>query len=106
MDEPFGALDALTRRNLQDELLRIWQELGKTILFVTHGIDESVYLASRVIVMTHRPGQIKKIVPIDMPRPRNPNSLSFNSLEQQLGELVAEEQHTYSPEAAALRRQH
>ena len=108
MDEPFGALDALTRRNLQDELLRIWQELGKTILFVTHGIDESIYLASRVIVMTHRPGQIKKIVSIDLPRPRNPNSPEFNSLEQQLGELVAEEQQTDSPAAPALQhlRQH
>jgi NitT/TauT family transport system ATP-binding protein len=92
MDEPFGALDALTRRNLQDEVLRIWQELGKTILFVTHGIDESVYLASRVIVMTYRPGRIQKIIPIDLPRPRDPNSAEFNALERQLGELVAEEQ--------------
>ena len=92
MDEPFGALDALTRRNLQDELLRIWQELGKTILFVTHGIDESVYLATRVVVMTYRPGQIKKIVPIDLPRPRDPNSAEFNAFARQLRELVAEEQ--------------
>src|SRR5215831_5567355 len=92
MDEPFGALDALTRRNLQDEVLRIWQELGKTILFVTHGIDESVYLATRVVVMTYRPGQIKKIVPIDLPRPRDPNSAEFNAFARQLRELVAEEQ--------------
>jgi NitT/TauT family transport system ATP-binding protein len=92
MDEPFGALDALTRRNLQDELLRIWQELKKTILFVTHGIDESVYLADRVIVMTYRPGQIKRIVPVDLSRPRDPNSAEFNALERRLGDLVAEEQ--------------
>jgi NitT/TauT family transport system ATP-binding protein len=92
MDEPFGALDALTRRNLQDELLRIWQELKKTILFVTHGIDESVYLADRVIVMTYRPGQIKRIVSVDLSRPRDPNSAEFNALERRLGDLVAEEQ--------------
>jgi NitT/TauT family transport system ATP-binding protein len=91
MDEPFGALDALTRRSLQDELLRIWQELRKTILFVTHGIDESVYLADRVVVMTYRPGQIKKVVPIGLPRPRDPNCAEFNELERQLGDLVAEE---------------
>ena len=55
MDEPFGALDALTRRNLQDELLRIWEKLGKTIIFVTHSIEESIYLADRIVVMTYRP---------------------------------------------------
>jgi len=92
MDEPFGALDALTRRQLQNEVLRLWQELGKTILFVTHGIDESVYLATRVVVMTYRPGQIKKIIPINLPRPRDPNSAEFNAFERQLGTLVAEEQ--------------
>ncbi|HET6855829.1 MAG TPA: ABC transporter ATP-binding protein [Streptomyces sp.] len=64
MDEPFGALDAQTRESLQDELVRIWQRTGKTIVFITHGIDEAVYLGQRVAVMTSRPGRIKQIVPI------------------------------------------
>jgi len=68
MDEPFGALDALTRRNLQDELARIWAGTGKTVLFVTHGIEESLYLADRVVAMTYRPGTVKRIVPVALPR--------------------------------------
>lgn len=64
MDEPFAALDAQTRESLQDELLRIWQRTGKTIVFITHGIDEAVYLGERVAVMTSRPGRIKQIVPV------------------------------------------
>ncbi|MFD2422183.1 ABC transporter ATP-binding protein [Amycolatopsis pigmentata] len=66
MDEPFAALDAQTRETLQDELLRIWERTGKTIVFITHGIDEAVYLGQRVAVLTSRPGRIKKIVPIEL----------------------------------------
>jgi NitT/TauT family transport system ATP-binding protein len=92
MDEPFGALDALTRRNLQDELLRIWAELKVTILFVTHGIEESIYLADRVVVMTYRPGTVKRIVTVTLPRPRDPASPEFNALKRDVSALVMEEQ--------------
>jgi NitT/TauT family transport system ATP-binding protein len=92
MDEPFGALDAITRLNLQDELLRIWAELGKTIVFVTHGIEESLYLADRVVVMTYRPGTVKRIVPVALPRPRDPASVAFNELKREVTRLVMEEQ--------------
>ncbi|MCP2621606.1 ABC transporter ATP-binding protein [Mycolicibacterium smegmatis] len=68
MDEPFAALDAQTRESLQDELLRIWRATGKTILFITHGIDEALYLGQRVAVLTSRPGRIKKIVDVDIDR--------------------------------------
>lgn len=68
MDEPYAALDAQTREALQDDLLDIWRRTGTTILFITHGIDEAVYLGQRVAVMTSRPGRIKEIVDIDLPR--------------------------------------
>ncbi|MER5929388.1 ABC transporter ATP-binding protein [Streptomyces sp. NPDC002054] len=64
MDEPFAALDAQTRESLQDELRRIWQSTGKTVVFITHGIEEAVYLGQRVAVMTSRPGRIKEVVPV------------------------------------------
>ncbi len=67
MDEPFAALDAQTRESLQDELLRIWRRTGKTIVFITHGIDEAVYLGQRVAVLTSRPGRVKSVVGIDLP---------------------------------------
>ncbi|MER6400748.1 ABC transporter ATP-binding protein [Kitasatospora sp. NPDC001603] len=66
MDEPFAALDAQTRESLQDELLRIWQRTGKTVVFITHGIEEAVYLGGRVAVLTSRPGRVKELVPIDL----------------------------------------
>ncbi|WP_406194437.1 ABC transporter ATP-binding protein [Kitasatospora sp. NBC_01560] len=66
MDEPFAALDAQTRESLQTELLRIWQRTGKTVLFITHGIEEAVYLGQRVAVLTSRPGRVKEVVGIDL----------------------------------------
>jgi len=71
MDEPFAALDAQTRDIMQAELLRIWQEAKKTVLFVTHQIEEAVYLSDRVLVMTKRPGRAKKLIDITLPRPRD-----------------------------------
>ena len=70
MDEPFGALDAQMRRRMQSEIIRIWRITGKTIIFVTHDISESVLLADRIVVLTRSPGQVKKIVSIDTPHPR------------------------------------
>jgi NitT/TauT family transport system ATP-binding protein len=95
MDEPFGALDALTRRNLQDELLRIWSELGKTVIFVTHSIEEAIYLADRIVVMTYRPGTVKRDILVTLPRLRDPASAEFNALKRELGQLVMEEQQRH-----------
>jgi NitT/TauT family transport system ATP-binding protein len=100
MDEPFGALDSLTRRNLQDELLRIWMEFKKTIIFVTHSIEESIYLADRIVVMTYRPGKIKKQVHVTMPRQRDPSSIEFNDLKKELSLLVMEEQSRSNQESS------
>lgn len=94
MDEPFGALDALTRETLQIELLKIWQQAKCTVLFVTHSIPEAVYLADRVVVVSKRPGTIKEIVDIDLPRPRERDmftSPKFVEYERYLKNLILEE---------------
>jgi NitT/TauT family transport system ATP-binding protein len=70
MDEPFGALDAQTRETMQEEVTRIWERTRKTIVFVTHDIEEAVYLEDRVVVLSARPGRIREEVRIDLPRPR------------------------------------
>ncbi len=77
LDEPFGALDALTRAYLQNELQRIWQHEGATMIEVTHDVEEAVFLASRIVVMEPKPGRIKKIIPLDLPYPRDRASYEF-----------------------------
>ena len=77
LDEPLGALDAFTRMNIQDEILRIWKEHSMTMIMVTHDVDEAVYLSSRVVVMTPRPGRITKIVPVELAQPRARSSQDF-----------------------------
>ncbi|MBV8585500.1 MAG: ABC transporter ATP-binding protein [Verrucomicrobia bacterium] len=77
MDEPFGALDFLTRMKMRGDLICIWQAERKTVLFVTHDIDESVQLADRVLVMTGRPGRIQAEISVDLPRPRDLDSSEY-----------------------------
>ena len=91
MDEPFGALDAQTREVMQEELLKIWLADRKTIVFVTHSISESIYLADDIVVMTARPGRIKEIVRVDLPRPRERGSPEFLAIARTVERLVKEE---------------
>ncbi len=91
MDEPFGALDALTRRFLQHQLLEIWQKNRKTVVFVTHSVQEAVYLANRVIVMTARPGRVKLDHRIELDHPRDFTSPEFRALEKLVYDQLDEE---------------
>ncbi len=99
MDEPLAALDAQTRLILQEELLRIWGEEKpaaerKTVVFITHGIDEAIFLADRVVVMSSHPGTIKRIIPVNLPRPRNSetrNATEFQKLADEIWKLIRRE---------------
>jgi NitT/TauT family transport system ATP-binding protein len=94
MDEPFAALDAQTRDLMQTELLQIWERTNKTVLFVTHSIEEAAYLSDRVIVMTARPGRTKEVLRIDLPRPRDYEmrlTPKFNEIKLRIWEVLKEE---------------
>lgn len=94
MDEPFGALDAQTREIMQEELTTIWQRHKRTVLFVTHDIEEAVYLSDRVIVFSARPGRLKADITIDLPRPRKPEirkSAEFQALRNRIWDMLREE---------------
>jgi NitT/TauT family transport system ATP-binding protein len=88
MDEPFGALDAQTRNKLQHDLIDIWNKTRKTILFVTHSVDEAVFLADQIVVLSPRPGRICEIVPIEQSRPRDRTSVDFAKIRRHVLELI------------------
>ncbi len=88
MDEPFGALDSLTRLSMRSELLRIWQEHKQTILFVTHDVDESIQLADRIVVFSDRPGRIEEILEVDLPHPRDLGSPEYGVIKNRLYERL------------------
>jgi NitT/TauT family transport system ATP-binding protein len=89
MDEPFGALDALTREHLNDELLDIWARNQPTVIFVTHDISEAVYLSDRVIVMAAHPGRVIAEIPVNLPRPRNDQTRADPAFARLGGEIRA-----------------
>nr|WP_256395066.1 ABC transporter ATP-binding protein [Halohasta litorea] len=94
MDEPFGVLDAQTKRNLQTELLSLWSETKKTVVYVTHDIEEAITLGDRLAVMTARPGGVKEVLDVDLPRPRTRGSIptdEFTTLRERVWELLSDE---------------
>ncbi|MEO5754772.1 MAG: ABC transporter ATP-binding protein [Chthoniobacterales bacterium] len=88
LDEPLGALDAFTRMRMQDEVLRLWEARGTTMLFVTHDIDEAIYMSTRIVIMTQRPGKIEQIIPVDLERPRDRSSEEFLHLRGEILEIL------------------
>jgi NitT/TauT family transport system ATP-binding protein len=107
MDEPFGALDAQTKIVMQEELLRIFEQTHKTVIFVTHAIDEAILLGDEVVVMTSRPGRIKEVIPVNLPRPRSlelVNTPEFGALFDRAFHLIrGEVSRAMAEQSAALR---
>jgi NitT/TauT family transport system ATP-binding protein len=91
MDEPFGSLDAQTRNIMQRELLRIWDKAKITVIFVTHSVDEAVYLADRIVILTARPGTVKRVIPIELRRPRDRASEDFAKIRHEVLQELEEE---------------
>jgi NitT/TauT family transport system ATP-binding protein len=102
MDEPFAALDVQTRAKMQDFLLDVWRDSGASVVFVTHHIDEAVALADHILVFTARPGQVKTIIPVELPRPRNLFSPEAAALRMQLTQLLQDEVDRAFAEQEAL----
>jgi NitT/TauT family transport system ATP-binding protein len=103
MDEPFGALDALTRHQMQALLTRVWERHRLTVLFITHDVEEAVYLSDRVLVMSNAPGRIKTVVPVPLPRPRDPDLIAspeFIAIERAVLESIRAEARRLEPDAA------
>ncbi len=100
MDEPFGALDAQTREMLQEELLSIWRSSKRTVIFVTHSVQEAVYLGGRIAIMTARPGKIKTIIDVDLPYPRDVTSAAFGNLMKPVYSALKDEVLKAAREAA------
>ncbi|MCX7745357.1 MAG: ABC transporter ATP-binding protein [Clostridia bacterium] len=88
LDEPLGALDAFTRMQMQDEILRIWEERGTTMILVTHDVDEAIYLSDRIVIMTPRPGKIQEIIEVEIGRPRSRNHPDFFRLRSKILETL------------------
>jgi NitT/TauT family transport system ATP-binding protein len=105
MDEPFAALDAQTREMMQEELLHIWRKSGKTVLFITHQIDEAVFLSDRVIVFSARPGRVKASIHVPLERPRSlrlKRDPRFHELEDRIWGLIQEDGAGSEPNTAPL----
>jgi len=94
MDEPFGALDAQTRNRMQKELLSLWEQTKKAIVFVTHSVDEAVYLATRIVVLSPRPGSVREVIEIPWPHPRDRTSAEFAEVRRRVLRMIDETENT------------
>ncbi|MGZ0781765.1 ABC transporter ATP-binding protein [Pseudomonas saponiphila] len=103
LDEPFGALDALTRQQMQDELLAIRERARITTVLVTHDVEEAIFLADRVVVMEPRPGRIKRVVQVALPHPRQRSSFDFHQLREELLHELTSDDHYQAPQPAQIR---